>query len=77
MSHQLEITLRHGDAQHDLVIAAGDGEAAAGARERVNFIITVFAGSSEAKKRPQNKPPQIPKKESPPQLGEKTTTGAK
>lgn len=77
MSHQLEITLRHGDAQHDLVVAAGDAEGAADARERVNFIITVFAGSNEQKKRQQVKPPQIPKKDSLPQTSDRTTTGAK
>jgi hypothetical protein len=77
MSHQLEITLRHGDAQHDLVIAAGDGDAAAEARERVNFIITVFAGTNEPKKRQHAKPPQMPKTSGLSQPGDKTTTGAK
>jgi hypothetical protein len=77
MSHQLEITLKHGDAQHDLTVTAGDGDAAAEARERVNFIITVFAGSSEPKKRQQAKPPQALKKDAPPQVGDKPNTGAK
>jgi hypothetical protein len=54
MAEPLEITLKFNDKNHTVVIKDGDTEAAAEAKQGIEFIIDVFVASSD-RKRPQPK----------------------
>jgi hypothetical protein len=63
MAEPLEIAISYGEKNHTITVDAGDGDAASEAKERVGFIIDLFAGSADAKKRAAPKPaaPAAPK----------------
>lgn len=56
MAEPLEIAIKYGERNHNIIVDAGDVEAASDAKERVGFIIDLFAGTADAKKRPAPKP---------------------
>jgi hypothetical protein len=56
MAEPLEITLKFADKIHSVVIKDGDIEAAAEAKQAIDFIVDVFVASSE-RKRTQTKTP--------------------
>ena len=56
MAEPLEIAITYGEKNHTITVDAGDGDAAGEAKERVGFIIDLFAGSADAKKRTPPKP---------------------
>jgi hypothetical protein len=56
MAEPLEIAISYGERNHTITVDAGDGGAATEAKERVGFIIDLFAGSADAKKRAPAKP---------------------
>ena len=56
MAEPLEIAISYGEKNHTITVDAGDGDSANEAKERVGFIIDLFAGSAEAKKRVAAKP---------------------
>ena len=56
MAEPLEIAISYGEKNHIITVDAGDGDAASEAKERVGFIIDLFAGSADAKKRTAPKP---------------------
>jgi hypothetical protein len=57
MAEPLEIAISYGERNHTITVDAGDGDAANEAKEQVGFIIDLFAGSADAKKRVSAKPP--------------------
>lgn len=56
MSEPLEITITYGDKTRVIPVAAGDADAANTAKEQVAFILDLFVGSADAKKRATVKP---------------------
>lgn len=56
MAEPLEIAISYGERNHTITVDAGDGDAATEAKERVGFIIDLFAGSADPKKRAPAKP---------------------
>jgi hypothetical protein len=80
MAEPLEITLKFGDKIHPVIIKDGDNDAAAEAKQAIEFIIDLFVSSSD-RKRAQPKTPAVvaPKNSSAPTSGSVTpaTGGAK
>jgi hypothetical protein len=79
MAEPLEITLKFGDKIHPVTIKDGDADAAAEAKQAIEFIIDLFVSSSD-RKRAQPKAPVIaPKTNAAPTSGSTspTTGGAK
>lgn len=78
MPEPLEITLKFGEKHHHVQVKAGDADAAAEAKERVTFIIDLFAGTGESKKAPKPSGP-AQRKDVPaaPILPDKAPGGAK
>lgn len=58
MADPLEITLKFGDKIHLVSIKDGDTDAAAEAKQAIEFIIDLFVSSSD-RKRPQPKTPAV------------------
>ena len=56
MTAPLEIAIKHGEKNHNITVDAGDGDSAKEAKDQVVFIIDLFAGSADAKKRVPAKP---------------------
>jgi hypothetical protein len=56
MAEPLEITLTYADRTHHITVDAGDTDAASEAKERIGFIVDVFAATGDAKKRTAVKP---------------------
>jgi hypothetical protein len=56
MAEPLEIAITYGEKNHTITVDAGDGDAAVEAKERIGFIIDLFAGTADAKKRATPKP---------------------
>jgi hypothetical protein len=63
MAEPLEIAITYGEKNHIITVDAGDGDSANEAKERVGFILDLFAGSADTKKRVSAKPaaPTTPK----------------
>jgi hypothetical protein len=80
MAEPLVITLKFGDKIHPVIIKDGDTDAAAEAKQAIEFIIELFVASSD-RKRPQPKTPAVvaPKSSPVPNSGSSTpaTGGAK
>jgi len=60
MAEPLEIIITYGEKTHVIPVVAGDTDAANSAKEQVGFILDLFAGSADAKKRPATKPAATP-----------------
>lgn len=58
MAEPLEITLKFGEKIHPVIIKDGDADAAAEAKQAIEFIIDLFVSSSD-RKRPQPKTPVV------------------
>jgi hypothetical protein len=58
MAEPLEITLKFGDKIHPVTIKDGDADAAAEAKQAIEFIIDLFVSSSD-RKRAQPKTPVV------------------
>lgn len=63
MAEPLEITLKFGDKIHPVTIKDGDADAAAEAKQAIDFIIDLFVSSSD-RKRSQPKTPVVATKPS-------------
>lgn len=63
MAEPLEITLKFGDKIHPVTIKDGDADAAAEAKQAIDFIIDLFVSSSD-RKRAQTKAPVVAPKPS-------------
>jgi hypothetical protein len=63
MAEPLEITLKFGDKIHSVTIKDGDADAAAEAKQAIEFIIDLFVSSSD-RKRAQPKTAVVPPKTS-------------
>lgn len=63
MAEPLEITLKFGDKIHPVTIKDGDADAAAEAKQAIDFIIDLFVSSSD-RKRAQPKAPVVSPKPS-------------
>jgi hypothetical protein len=60
MAEPLEIIITYGEKTYVIPVVAGDTDAANSAKEQVRFILDIFAGSADAKKRPATKPAATP-----------------
>ena len=63
MAEPLEITLKFGEKIHPVTIKDGDADAAAEAKQAIEFIIDLFVSSSD-RKRAQPKTPVVAAKTS-------------
>lgn len=70
MAEPLEITLKFGDKIHPVTIKDGDADAAAEAKQAIEFIIDLFVSSSD-RKRAQPKTPVVA-----PKTGAAPTSGS-
>jgi hypothetical protein len=79
MAEPLEITLKFGDKIHPVTIKDGDTEAAAEAKQAIDFIIDLFVSSSDRKRAQPKAPAVTPKPSAAPTAGSMSpaTGGAK
>jgi hypothetical protein len=79
MAEPLEITLKFGDKIHPVTIKDGDTEAAAEAKQAIEFIIDLFVSSSDRKRAQPKAPVVAPKAGAAPASGSvhPATGGAK
>lgn len=79
MAEPLEITLKFGDKIHPVTIKDGDADAAAEAKQAIDFIIDLFVSSSDRKRAQQKTPAVAPKTSATPNSGSMSpaTGGAK
>jgi|GEM_PF-2781980 len=62
MANPLEVTLKYGEKTHHIVVKEGDTEAASAAKQSVEFIIDLFAGSNDRKRvQPKEAAPIAPR----------------
>ena len=64
MAEPLEITLKFGDKVHPVTIKDGDTEAAAEAKQAIEFIIDLFVSSGDRKRAQPKTPPAVAQKAS-------------
>jgi hypothetical protein len=73
MTTPLEIAIKYGEKHHTIIIDAGDGDAASEAKERVGFILDLYAGGADAKRRLPK--PVVPPVQKPSTLGAEKPIG--